>query len=63
LLDAVRTLVPVEFPLTAEAAAYVTRWDPVPNSESLAQMGVTFRDVKESLADAIRWMQREEHVR
>ena len=62
-LDAVRKVVPVEFPLTAEAATYVTRWDPVPNSKTLEPMGVTFRSVTESLRDAITWMQREGYLK
>lgn len=62
-LDGVRKAFPVEFPLTAEAADYVTRWDPVPNSESLAAMGVTFRDVQDSLRDAIEWLRREGHIK
>jgi nucleoside-diphosphate-sugar epimerase len=57
VLDLARRVVPIELPLTAEAAAYVTRWDPVPSSPALAQMGVTFRPVEESLSDAVRWMQ------
>jgi nucleoside-diphosphate-sugar epimerase len=61
-LDAVRKVFPVEFPLTAEAAAYVTRWDPVPSSPSLGPMGVTFRDVQDSLRDAIAWLEREGHL-
>jgi nucleoside-diphosphate-sugar epimerase len=61
-LDAVRKIRPVEFPLTAEAAAYVTRWDPVPNSAALGRMGVSFRDVSDTLRDAVHWLQREGYI-
>jgi len=62
LLDGVRKVFPVEFPLTSEAAAYATRWNAVPNSEVLERMGVSFRDVAESLGDAVDWLQREGHI-
>lgn len=62
LLDLVRRVRPVELPLTAEAAAYITKWDPVPNSKALETMGVTFRDVSESIDDAIRWLREAGHL-
>lgn len=61
-LDLVRKLAPVELPLTAEAATYVTRWDPVQTSDSLVSMGVTFRPVRESIEDAVRWMRDAGHL-
>ena len=61
-LDLVRKVMPVEFPLTAESATYVTRWDPVPNSEALEVMGVRLRDVSESLGDAARWIREAGHL-
>jgi nucleoside-diphosphate-sugar epimerase len=62
MLDLVRKVVPVELPLTAESAAYVTRWDPVPSSSALASMGVTFRPVRESIDDAVQWMRQAGHL-
>jgi nucleoside-diphosphate-sugar epimerase len=56
LLDLVRKVLPVRLPLTAEAAAYITRWDAVPNSAALEEMGVRFRDVSETMTDSIRWL-------
>lgn len=56
LLDLIRRVRPIELPLTAESAAYITKWDPVPNSKAFEAMGVTFRDVSESMEDAIRWL-------
>ena len=56
LLDLIRYVIPVELPLSAEAAKYVTKWDPVPNSKALEAMGVRFRDVSESIGDAARWL-------
>lgn len=57
LLDLVRKVIPVGLPLTAEAAAYITRWDAVPNSAVFAQMGVHFRDVSETMTDSIQWLE------
>jgi hypothetical protein len=48
--------------LTAEAAAYITRWDAVPNSAAFEEMGVRFRDVSESLADSINWLRAAGHL-
>lgn len=61
-LDLVRHVMPVELPLTAESAMYVTRWDPVPNSTALDTMGVKLRDVSESLGDAARWIREAGHM-
>ena len=63
LLDLLRRVVPIELPLTAEAAAYITRWDAVPNSAALEKMGVRFRDVSESIADSISWLRASGHLR
>lgn len=61
-LDLVRRVMPVELPLTAESAMYVTKWDPVPNSKALEAMGVRLRDVSESLGDAARWIREAGHM-
>jgi nucleoside-diphosphate-sugar epimerase len=62
LLELVRRFVPVELPLNSEAAAYVTRWDPVPNSAVLAEMGVRFRDVHDSITETVHWMRDAGHL-
>lgn len=62
LLELLRNLVDVELPLTSEAALYVTRWDPVPNSIALQQMGVSFRDVHQSIAETVHWMREAGHL-
>ena len=56
LLDLIRYVMPVKLPLSAEAAKFITKWDPVPNSKALETMGVEFRDVSESIGDAARWL-------
>ena len=61
-LDLIRHVTRVDLPLTAEAAAYITKWDPVPNSKDFEAMGVTFRDVSESIRDTVRWLREAGHV-
>jgi nucleoside-diphosphate-sugar epimerase len=55
-LDQLRRVMPIELPLTAEAAAYITKWHPVPNSQAFDAMGVNFRDISESLQDTVDWL-------
>jgi hypothetical protein len=52
----------VDLPLTAEAAAYITKWDAVPNSKNFEAMGVTFRDISESIRDTVHWLREAGHV-
>ena len=61
-LELVRNVVDIELPLNSEAAAYVTRWDAVPNSASLEAMGVTFHDVRQSIEETVRWMRENGHL-
>ena len=61
-LDLLRNLVPIELPLTAEAATYITRWHPVPNSKAFDAMDVTFRDVSESIRDSVQWLREAGHL-
>jgi nucleoside-diphosphate-sugar epimerase len=55
-LDLLRYVMHIELPLTAEAATYVTKWHPIPNSEAFEAMGVKFRDISESLQDTVDWL-------
>ena len=61
-LDLLRNLRPIELPLTAEAATYITRWHPVPNSKAFDTMDVTFRDVSESIRDTVEWLREAGHL-
>ena len=55
-LDQLRRVMRIELPLTAEAATYITKWHPVPNSQAFDAMGVNFRDISESLQDTVDWL-------
>ncbi len=56
LLDAAKRIVPFNYPLTLEAAEFMTRFAPCDNSETVEQLGVQFRPTAETLEDTIRWL-------
>ncbi len=56
LLDAAKRVVPINYPLTYEAAVFVTRFAPCDNSATVEQLGVEFRPTAETLTDTIRWL-------
>ena len=56
LADGLRWLTPIELPLSAESAAYVTRWTPIENSQDFERLGVCFRPIEETMADTVTWL-------
>ncbi len=62
LLDVVRKIVPVGFPLTAESAAYITAWHAAPTTDALLDLGVRFRDPDETLGDSVAWLREAGHL-
>lgn len=55
LLDGVRKLVPVAFPMSVESMAIVTQWSPVDSRRIRATHGIRFRPAEETFRDTIRW--------
>lgn len=55
LLDGVRKLVPVAFPMSAESMAIVTQWSPVDSSRIITAHGIRFRPAENTFRDTIRW--------
>ncbi|MFK7976740.1 MAG: SDR family NAD(P)-dependent oxidoreductase [Halioglobus sp.] len=53
---------PLETPVTHEAAIYATRWVPMDNSKTVADLGIEFRPVEETFTDAIRGLVNAGHV-
>jgi len=51
-----------EYPLTYEAALYMTSGVPTDDSETLADLGFVYRSTRETLADATRWLVAAGHV-
>ena len=61
--DAVKHVVPFSFPLSYEAMATATRWPGVDSTRTLVDLGVSFREPGETLADTLRWMCEAGHVK
>lgn len=57
IVDGIKRIRPsFDYPLTADAAHYVTGCRPCDSRASCAELGVEFRPIEETLADAIRWL-------
>jgi nucleoside-diphosphate-sugar epimerase len=57
--DVVKRAVDFAFPLTSDAMEYATHWPGVDASRTTRELGLRFRPVEETYADAIRWMHRD----
>jgi nucleoside-diphosphate-sugar epimerase len=56
-VDFARWLVPsFDYPLTSEAAEFVTQTKPCDSSRTLAELGIEFRPARETLRDTLRWL-------
>jgi nucleoside-diphosphate-sugar epimerase len=55
-LDLLRRVRPVQSLISREGMEYATRTCPLPNTEALAELGVTLRPAPETFADTLRWM-------
>lgn len=56
--DLVKGVVDFDFPLTAEAMDFASGWNGADCSRTCAELGIVFRDPRETLADALRWQVR-----
>lgn len=57
MVDGLQRIFPsFDYPLTSEAARFVTDFVPCDSSNTLDYLGLTFRDTRETLGDAIRWL-------
>lgn len=62
LLDLVRRVRPIAYPLTRDAAEIMVTMVPTEDGPSLSALGVSLRPVRESLTDALRWLVAEGHL-
>lgn len=60
--DAVKRVVDFAFPLSSDAMEFATRWPGADASRTTRELGLRFRPVEETYADAIRWMRRAGHL-
>lgn len=56
VLDVLRRFLPIAYPLTRDAAEIMLTTVPTDDTATLASLGVQLRPVRESVADALRWM-------
>jgi nucleoside-diphosphate-sugar epimerase len=63
LLDQVKKIIPVDFPLTEEAAILVSRWTPASSAQAERELGLRFRSSEQTLRDTIAWMHRSGHLK
>jgi len=61
-LDHVKKWIPVDFPLTEEAAVFVTHWVPVSSEKVRQEFGFEFRSAEETVTDTIQWMKKVGHL-
>ena len=56
-------VVPIETPLTDETSVYATGWAPTDDGHLHGSLGLRYRDLHETLYDAVFWLQGAGHVR
>jgi nucleoside-diphosphate-sugar epimerase len=62
LSDAAKRVYSTDFPLTGEAMNFATRWPGSERSPAVDELGIRFRDARETLADTLRWLWRAGHL-
>jgi nucleoside-diphosphate-sugar epimerase len=62
LLDLLRRVVTVRYPLTRDAAEIMVTMVPTDDAPSLEAVGVTLRPVEDTLRDSLRWLVAEGHL-
>ena len=62
IADAIKRLVPFDFPLTLESMLFATQWPTADASPAERELGVQFRAVEETLSDTYRWLCRAGHL-
>ncbi|MBG0826446.1 NAD-dependent epimerase/dehydratase family protein [Planomonospora sp. ID67723] len=62
VLDLLKRVRPFGYPLTRDAAEMMTTMVPADDEPTLAELKVDLRPVRESVADAIRWLAEEGHL-
>jgi hypothetical protein len=57
-----KRVVDFDFPITSETMSFATLWHGADSSATLEELGLGFRDPRETFADALRWLHRAGHV-
>lgn len=56
VVDAVRAVFPLDYPLTHEATRIMTGFVPCESTATADELGIAFRPVEETIRDSIRWL-------
>jgi len=62
LLDLLRRVLPLNYPLTRDAAEMMTTMVPTDDQRTLAELDVALRPVRETLTDTVRWLVQAGHL-
>jgi nucleoside-diphosphate-sugar epimerase len=62
LIDQVRRVRDIDYPLTLDAAEFMVRMVPTDDEPTLRALGMSLRPVEETLEDAMRWMAATGHL-
>lgn len=62
VFDAVKAVLPFDFPLTRESTTLVSRWVPVSSEKVKRELGLQFRPGEETVTDSIGWLRRAGHL-
>ncbi len=63
VFDAIKRVLPFDFPLTRESTTLVSRWVPVSSEKIKQELGFSFRPGEETVSDVIGWLRRAGHVK
>jgi hypothetical protein len=61
-LDLVRRWVPIDYPLTHEAALLLNQRFPCDSRATVEDLGVAFRPIEETFADLVQWLAAAGHI-
>ncbi|OUC83521.1 NAD-dependent epimerase/dehydratase family protein [Streptosporangium minutum] len=62
VLDAVKRIRPIDYPLTRDAAEMMVTMVPTLDAPTLEALGMSLRPVRETIADSLRWLAEEGHL-
>lgn len=62
-IDYVHQVKPLSIPITSESVWYATEWTPSDDSKVKRTLGLEYRDIRETLGDAIIWLAKKGHLK
>jgi len=63
LCDTIQHVIPFDFALTRESTTMITQWTPASSEKIKRELGLTFRDGRETIRDTLCWMARAGHIK